>query len=124
MNTELEKIDQEDLDQMIKDHQLWLNNDPKGKRLVLVNKDLRGSDLSGSNLIGSDLRGCDIDYACWPLWCGSFDVKVDKRIFTQLAYHLCKLDVDENEELKQYQELLKPIANQFHRIDRDCERLI
>jgi len=56
------------------------------------------------------MRGADLDYSCFPLWCGSFDVKIDKRIAAQLAYHC------EDEEVKDAQEKLKPLANQFHRV--------
>jgi len=40
----------------------------------------------------ADLRGINIDYAYWPLWCGSFGVKVDDRIIAQLICHLTRVD--------------------------------
>ena len=66
--------------------------------------DLRGADLRGANLReadlrGANLRGADIDYACWPLWCGSKTVKVDAKIARQLAAHFCVLDCDDPEYL-------------------------
>lgn len=69
-------------------------------------------------LHGADLRGANIDYACWPLWCGSLGVKVDVRIARQLAYHLCALDCDDPEYIKARDALL-PFANQFHRV-QEC----
>jgi hypothetical protein len=36
-------------------------------------------------------------------------------LFSQLAYHICRLDVGNNEELKSCQEMLKPVAKKFHR---------
>lgn len=77
--------------------------------------------LRGATLTGANLTGATLDYSCWPLWCGSLDVKVDKRIFAQLAYHLCRVIVDD-EECKAAQEALYPIANQFHRVE-ECGRL-
>ena len=92
----------------------------------LMGANLRGADLTGATLMdatlaGATLTGADIDYSCWPLWCGSLDVKVDKRIFAQLAYHLCRVIVDD-EECKAAQAALYPIANQFHRV-KTCGRL-
>ena len=68
----------------------------------LSNSDLRGSDLSGSNLSYSNLSGSNLDFACWPLRCGSFNVKACKRLVAQLAKHLAMLDVSmsDDEELK------------------------
>ena len=64
----------------------------------LCDADLRGANLRGANLCDADLYHanlCDanIDYACWPLWCGSLGVKMDVRIARQLAYHLCALSL-------------------------------
>lgn len=87
-------------------HQKWLNNEAGGKR---------------ANLQGANLRGAYLDYSCWPLWCGSLDVKVCKRIAAQLAYHFCRLDCDDPEVIAA-QNALIPLANQFHRVD-ECGRL-
>ena len=101
----------------------------------LTGADLTGADLTGANLTGAymggarmtkarmtgaDLTGAIIDYSCWPLWCGSLDVKVDKRIAVQLMYHACALNCDDPE----YQEARAKVldfANQMHRTD--VERL-
>ena len=48
-------------------------------------------------------------------------MQIDKRIFAQLAYHLCRVIVDDD-ECKAAQKALYPIANQFHRAD-ECGRL-
>lgn len=88
----------------------------------LASADLRGAKLRGANLRGTNLKGADIDYSCWPLWCGSLcNVRIDKRIFAQLAYHICRVIVDDD-ECKAAQRALYPIANQFHRAD-ECGRL-
>ena len=107
----------------------------KGANLELANLEganlecanLRGANLKSANLRGADfkganLEGANLDYSCWPLWCGSLrDVQIDKRIFAQLAYHLCRVIVDDD-ECKAAQRALYPIANQFHRAD-ECGRL-
>ena len=85
----------------------------------LCDADLRGANLRGANPCDADLYHanlCDanIDYACWPLWCGSLGVKMDVRIARQLAYHLCALDCDDPEYIKARDALL-PFANQCHR---------
>ena len=113
---------------------------------ILTNADMRGAHLSGANLVGANLVGADIskvdltganlswadmtdadmrgadmrgvylDYSCLPLWCGSLNVKVDKRIAVQLMYHACALDCDDPE----YQELRQKciaFANKMHRTD-------
>ena len=82
---------------------------------------LQEADLEGANLRRADLRGADLDYSCWPLWCGSLDVRVCKRIAAQLAYHFCRLDCDDPEVIAA-QNALIPLANQFHRVD-ECGKL-
>ena len=102
----------------------------RGANLEYAN--LRGANLRGANLKGANLRGADfkganleganLDYSCWPLWCGSLcNVRIDKRIFAQLAYHICRVIVDDD-ECKAAQRALYPIANQFHRANV-CGRL-
>lgn len=88
----------------------------------LEDANLRSANLAGANLKGANLKDANLDYSCWPLWCGSLrDVQIDKRIFAQLAYHLCRVIVDDD-ECKAAQRALYPIANQFHRVD-ECGRL-
>ena len=87
--------------------------------------DLRGADLRGANLRGADLRGADFDFSCWPLWCGSLNVKIDKRIFCQLLYHalLAGQSVDDPEVKRLFEipEIVN-LANQFHRVD-ECGKI-
>lgn len=81
---------------------------------------LRGVNLRGADLRGADLYGAimdddtDIDYACWPLWCGGLDVKIAKRQACQLAYHFCNQDCDDPEYIEARNAILK-FANRFHR---------
>ena len=94
-------MNQKELDEILELHRKWLNGEPEGVR---------------ANLQGANLRKANIDYSCWPIWCGSLDVKVDKRIAVQLAYHFCRLDCDDPEYLAM-REAMKDFANQFHRVD-------
>ena len=83
--------------------------------------DMRGADMQWADMRGADMRGVDLDFSCWPLWCGSLDVIVDKRIAAQLAYHFCRLVCDDD-EVKSAQKMLAPLANQFHRVE-ECGRI-
>ena len=64
------------------------------------------------------LRGADLDYSCFPLWCGSFDMTTDIRLPAQLAYHFCRLKCDDL-LVQEAQKYLVPLANKFHRVDKD-----
>jgi hypothetical protein len=83
---------------------------------------MRKADMRGVNMRKADMRGVNIDFSCWPLWCGSFDIKVDKRIAAQLAYHFDRLDCDDPEVIAA-QNALAPLANQFHRVG-ECGRIL
>lgn len=122
---------QEELNTILDKHKKWLNNEEDGERADLRGADLSGANLFGANLFGADLRGAYLsganlfgaylDYSCWPLWCGSLDVKVDARIARQLAYHFCRLDCDDPEYLEA-RKAIAEFANKFHRID-ECGRI-
>jgi hypothetical protein len=116
------KMKQEELEEILEMHIDWLNGVEGGKRADLRNVDLRNAklcnvdlrnaklrnvdlqsaslydaklrkvDLHYANLYDADLRGANIDFSCWPLWCGSFNVKVDDRIMAQLINHILSLD--------------------------------
>lgn len=117
---------QNEIDKILENHKKWLAGEDGGSRANLRGANLRGANLQdaalqGAKLWGADLRGANIDYSCWPLWCGSLDVKVDRRIFCQLAYHLCRVIVDDD-ECKEAQLRLGRLANEFHRAD-ECGRV-
>ena len=78
-------------------------------------------DLSDANLSDADLRGANLDYSCYPLWCGSLHLKADKRLACQLAYHLCSMQCDDADYIKMRNSILG-FANQFHRVD-ECGEL-
>ena len=77
---------------------------------------MRGADMHRAHMRGADIRGADVDYSVWPLWCGSFDVKCDIRLASQLAYHFCRLDC-EDKEVVAAQNALITLANKFHRVE-------
>ena len=87
-------------------------------RANLSRADLSGANLTGAYLLNADLSGADIDFACLPLWCGSLDMRIDKKIFCQLLYHVLRagksVDDEEVKNLFSIPEIVK-LANQFHR---------
>ena len=61
MENNMEKIDQENLSVILKEHQLWLDsNGENGERADLSNKNLRGADLRGADLIAANLFRADL----------------------------------------------------------------
>lgn len=82
----------------------------------LCEADLCEADLRRANLCGANLCGANLDFSCWPLWCGSLNVNVDKKIAVQLAYHFCSLDCDDPEYMN-LRKVLIPFANKIHRED-------
>ena len=91
----------------------------------LSGADLSGADLSGADLRWADLSGADFDFSCWPLWCGSLNVKIDKRIFCQLLYHALRagqsVDDPEVQRLFEIPQIVN-LANKFHRVD-ECRKI-
>ena len=80
----------------------------------LSRANLLSADLSRADLLSADLSWANIDFSCWPLWCGSKKVKVDIRIVYQLIAHLCVLECDDK-IFKRVQKFLLPFAKKFHR---------
>ena len=131
-------MEQEELNEALKKHRLWLQNKSGGERAELRGADLREADLSRADLRwanlnradlrwanlnraelrGADLRGVDLDFSCLPLWCGSLDAHFDDRQLYQIAYHLVRSGLySKNTSEKTKDELSKLIgfANKFHR---------
>lgn len=103
---------QNELNEILDAHKAWLEGKPERRKANLRKADLRGADL----------REANIDYSCWPLWCGSLSVKVDARIAAQLAYHFCRLDCDDPDYIAARNSILD-FANTFHRV-KECGKLI
>ena len=86
----------------------------------LQEANLRGADLTKVHLCLSDFTDANFDFACWPLFCGSLNVKIDKRIFCQLLYHTLRAGKSvDDPEVKRIFEIPEVVnlANQFHRVD-------
>lgn len=92
-----------------------------GCKKAILDYDLRGANLSNADLRGADLSNANLDYSCYPLWCGSLHFKADKRLACQLAYHLCSMQCDDADYIKMRNSILG-FANQFHRVD-ECGEL-
>lgn len=88
---------------------------------------LRGADLYDVNFEGTNLEGANIDYSCWPLWCGSLKTKGDSKIVIQLLYHTLRLaessDIDEALKDALFSDKLIEQANRFHRVE-ECGQII
>ena len=129
-------MNREELDAVLKTHRMWLEGRKGEKSADLRDADLHGANLRWANLRDADLHGANLrwanlrdadlrdadlqeanlDFASWPLWCGTKDVRVDVRIFRQLAMHLCSVVVDDD-ECRAAQGALMPLARQCHRAD-------
>lgn len=97
----------------------------------LVDTDLRYATLRYANLRGAylgdtDLRGANLDFSCWPLWCGSLRAKADDRLVIQLLYHTLSLAQHSEISAELKDALNTPAliqqANRFHRV-HECGRL-
>ena len=115
-------ITQEELSIVLEKHGKWLRGEPGGERA-----NLRGANPRGADLDDVDLRGADLDYASWPLWCGSLRARIDDRQAKQLLYHvLSAVSYSDNcsDDLKAalLTETNIAIANQFHHVD-ECGEL-
>ena len=89
--------------------------------LDLRDADLRwsglcGADLRRADLCGADLRGANLDFTGHELSCKTIDIKADKRLVSQLLYHLCRMDVSECPEWEDLRndERVIALANQSH----------
>lgn len=114
-------MEQEKLNKILEMHEKWLHKEEGGQRADLQGANLRGADLWRADLQGADLQEADLDFSCWPLWCGSLDVKVDKSIAAQLAYHFCRLDCDDPDYIAARNAIVD-FANTFHRV-KECGRI-
>ena len=78
--------------------------------------DLRWTDLRYADLQDANLRGADLDFAGYELSCKTIGIKADKRLVSQLLYHLCRMDVQdcpEWDELRNDERVIA-LANQAH----------
>ena len=74
--------------------------------------DLRGTNLRGTELHRANLSGADLDFSCFPLWCGGSKFQCDTKLVYQLLAHICTLEFDDTEGIKN---LIMPFAVKSHR---------
>lgn len=86
----------EDIAKTLELHKLWMDSAPGGER--------------------AHLSGADLDFATWPLWCGSKGVRVDRRIAAQLAAHFCVLECDDP-DYQTARDAVLPFARSSHRAE-------
>ena len=113
-----------EIKEILEKHKMWLDNEKGGVRADLrganlCDADLRGSelrnvDLCGAALRDADLRGAELDFSCWPLWCGSQGVKVDIKLVRQLLAHVYALNC-EDEEFEKVKKVNHEFAVKTHR---------
>ena len=111
-----------ELNAILEAHKKWLNNDYDGKKA-----DLRRANLCEADLRRANLCGAGIDYASWPLWCGSLQAYVDDCVAIQLLYHTLSVVQHSpyvSDEIKRVllDDANIAIANRFHHID-ECGKL-
>lgn len=134
-------MDEKKLREALDRHKKWINGKEGGacadlryanlRGAALWNANLRYANLQGADLQGADLRDAalwsanlryaDIDYAAWPLWCGSLEAYIDDRIAIQLLYHLLRpvqASPYVSQEVKErlLTDDLIDLANHFHRV--------
>jgi uncharacterized protein YjbI with pentapeptide repeats len=91
------------------------------QRANLTKAKICHADLSNADFRGAILDGADLDFSSLPLWCGSLGIKADKRIATQIAYHLCSINCDDKKFIAARNSILD-FANEFHRVE-ECGEL-
>ena len=132
----MKKLTKEELNEILRKHKLWLDNQEGGECAYLQGANLRGANLLGADLQranlldadlrGADLRDADLDYSCLPLWCGSLGAHFDDKQLKQIAYHLVKAGLQSknaSEEAKAELAKLIDFANGFHRV-QECGKIV
>lgn len=88
----------------------------------LQNTALEQTNFDSADLRGADLCGSEIDFATFTLWKGLLNIKIDGRIAAQLAYYFCSF-ICNDPEVVAVQNFMLPLANKYHRIGIDAEKL-
>ena len=79
------------LEEILKLHEMWLNDEEGGVRAELRDANLQYANLRNADLQGANLRGANLDSSCFPLWCGGLNFKIDEKQAKQLMYHIINL---------------------------------
>lgn len=100
------------------------------RKAILIGADFSGADLRSANLSGAilrsadfrgaNLRGANIDFASWPMWCGSIGVIEDEKISLQHLAHWWygKCDDPKIIALKNIPEIIDALQD-FHHL-KEC----
>lgn len=82
------------------------------------------TNLIGANLEQANLVGVRFDYSSFPLWCGSFDMKVDDRLIFQLIAHITRLNISScSRDTKKVVKSLDKWKNKFCEYRLDIEEI-
>ena len=74
--------------------------------------ELNYAKLNYAKLNGAELNGANWDFSSFPLWCGSFNMKVSARLIFQLIAHIKRLKCND-EEAQEVLRILEPWKNKF-----------
>ncbi len=77
---------------------------------------LAGANLQGANFKGANLQGANLDSTGYELSCKTIGITADKRLVSQLLYHLCSMDVQDCPEWDDLRndERVIALANKSH----------
>lgn len=118
-------MDKSKLNEILELHIKWLNGDKDGQKAILRDADLEGADLTGAILKGAILKGADLDFSCFPLWCGGLRVHLDDKQVIQLLYHTVQnamYSKNTSERVKNILNSVVDLANEFHRVE-ECGKV-
>ena len=137
-------MNEKELKEIIVKHEKWLNGEG-GERAFLREAGLRYADLRGVDLryadlryadLGranlrradlryADLRGTNLDFSVFPLWCGTFNMKIDDRLASQLIAHLVRTDYSScSDEIKEFiDDIPLEIKNKFCEYNDETEEV-
>jgi len=98
------------------------------RRANLEGANLQRANLYRANLYGADLEGANlyranVDFSCWPLSCGSFNITVDEKILYQLLFHIYNLKCD-SPIFKLIKIAIKPFVEKSHLITKHNCKII
>lgn len=88
------------LKEILRDHEMWVNNKKGGERAYLRDANLYGANLIGANLYGADLRGAYINV---PIACpekGSFIGFKKASVYAGVCFDDCIVELLITEDAK------------------------
>jgi len=85
---------------------------------------LEYANLKSAHLESANLKSANLDFSCFPLWCGSFNIKVDERLIWQLIAHITRLDTKGcNKETKTAIKAIWKYRNKFCKYRTDVKEI-